>query len=1136
MVELSQSDLTQAAALKFLLRTAHSNSVLYTEFAKKNYIGLLGPVIRSEKCVKTLHLLNGILDTACSMPVITKGPDGFELLPSKNTCIIHAELFISVINHYSDWHHPKNDNCQIIEMLFKVIQALVSEKHLYQSLNIARLNKANLVPTLLNFCKVHLTDGTESKFLSKHAADALISIISTFAGAPPQASLLDDIVKVLLMLHRPSDSFVTHDRSRFYFLLTSAVQTKSKKLSIPLGSRKISLTMRRDMQMGRSNRSPVGSPSKAMLNRSVSLHHSLSSNDSGIKRASSEGGEQSEETIFELDVFYREKKKKSEPKAVPGTSHMNHDDYKNHSRSFDQVHMLGRSPNIERPSSVVLNASDKTKFEKAMAQINFKRQHGHKKRLNNKRKSRGRSRSRTRSITESDSDRSEKSGKLRVRKRSVSEGSSTSSRDKELEFIREYDIIAEEDVRKIEEAPNDKDERCALPSVIQAETTEGIIHIQNGLLKLLRDFILILPDTAVGEVLNHYVTFDIVLVLMNNANASVRTSIILLLAVMCDRNHASAKPINLCHLGNQIALHPAEFGLVQSCVQWVTGSSLNIEHLILQQNLRVTQKWGLNALIAIIPQTLHDTNLANSVIKFINQLYSKSEHDACVFMIDNGLLPSVVRTLSKMHVARDVCQKLVDNMQLLLNTIAFRAISTAGGIQVLWDLLNSITYVEQNKIGTVVRGIRAAHADILLHLLKSFFTKHNNPSLSNFKFTPTELNLYDSILSINEKQTRLDLLLDRIVQFLRNANPSHTPSPQESTLIESMIMMTVNGVSRTGNILPWSLRPGKPMPIKIYAMKMIWKYAKNNDLPINGCDGKMFKTMVHAFLHSDREIIPKQDLDILLSICNVLGVKQSDSNSYLPHAIEKMDANRDSSMKEQRPFVEKSVFKFEQIATNCIDSAMKITRNVVEMQNAERRGAIAHMRFHDEGCLSQEWHLIIDRMTHEGAPWHSPRNYSNTWELDQTEGPSRVRLRMKRSPLNIAPRFFCNPDQDGEINLQPTEPLAYLTSALNMRPGCTLSDQVLYTLPCKHLPVDTEIDGEMIITEYNLIFISNDNNYKTVNVEVNSITDIWLRRYQHNENAVELFLDTNNSLFFIFQLPSDRDILKTYFADRLVQW
>lgn len=964
---MSKSDTLQSAALSFFLKTAHSNSVLYSEFIKKNYIGLLGPVIRSSKCIKSIHLLNSILETACSMPVIGKGPDGFEVQTQKNVCIVYPELFIAVINHYSDWHNPKNDNCQIIEMLFQVIQALVSEKHMYQELNMSRLNKANLVPALLNFCKVHLTDGTHSIFLSKKAADSLINIISIFAGAPPKPVLLDDIVKVLLMLHRPSDSFVTHDRSKFYFLLTSAQQTKTKKLSLPLGARKINLTMKKDIPINRKAKSPVGSPANRILHaRSSSLDRDTPQKNDNFKRFHSEDKSKSSDNQSEQNSNDSSHSTETDFNTAKDTNGFD---------SSDNINILSRSPNIERKSTVVLNGNDKLKFEKALSQINFKRQHGHKKRLNHKRKQSTRSRSR--SITESEADRAAKDKKTNRRQRAKSEGSGV-GKEKELEFIREYDIIAEEDIRKIEEIYNDRDERLVLPSVIQAETAEGIIHIQNGLLKLLRDFILILPDTTVGEVLMHFVTFDIVLVLANNQNSSVRASIILLLSVMCERHVASTKTTNLFNLGNQIALHQAEFPLVQACVQWVTGSLLNIDQLLEKKiHLKIAQKFGLNALIAIIPQTLHDINLATSVIKFVTHLYKCSDQEKCSYMIENGLLPSIVRMLLKIHLGTELMyEKLTDAMQDLLNTIAFRAISTAGCINVLWDLLNGITYVEQNRSGSIHRGIRTAHANILFHLLKSFFTKKNNPSLSSFKFTPSELNLYDSILSINEKQTRLELLLDRIVQFLRNAPMNHSLSPQESSLIESTVMLTVNGISRTASILPWSLRPGKPMPIKLFVIKMLSKYTKNGELPINGCDIKIFKTMVHAFLHSDREIIPVHDREILSNVCTLLGIKQSDTNSYLPHATAKMDLNRENSIKEQKPYVERSVFKFEATATACIESAMKVTRDVVAIQNSERRGAMAHMRFHDENCLSKEWHLIIDRMTHEGAPWHCARNYS----------------------------------------------------------------------------------------------------------------------------------------------------------------
>lgn len=935
--------------------------MLYTEFVKKNYIGLLGPIIRSDKCIKSINLLNSILETACSLPVITRTADIFELLPTKNVCIIYADLFIAVINHCCDWYNKNNENCRIIEMLFMVIQALVSEKHLYQATNISRLNKANLLPALLNFCKVHQTDGAHSKFLSPQAADLLINIISTLAGTPPPSALLDDIVKVLLMLHRPSESFVTHDRSKFYFLLTSALQ-KSKEISLPLASRKIRLTFRKDFHASRNKNSPVGSPKQQGLDR-------FFDRSAGRKKNSSE------RSSVDGDVHNDENRVESLSDHGLSSDRLSDE----RMRSSDPIDMICRSPNIENRSIVSLNANDNTRFEKALTQINFKRHQGHKKRLNSRRKGKGRVR--TRSFTaatpsgEEDGDETERKSK----RRSISERGSSIGKGKDLELIKEYDIIADEDIRKIDEMLN----KCAgedkpmIASVIPADTSEGIIHIQTGLLKLLRDFVLILPDTAVGEVLSHYVTFEIVLVLANNRNASVRAAIILLLAVMCDRHTAVAKPINFFHLGNQISLHPTEFSLVQACVQWVTGSFLSMEQLVLENDLKVMHKWGLNSLIAIIPQTIHDIGLAQSILKFMNQLYLKSDQDSCSYMVENGLLPSVLKTLSKIHVKWGfTCEKLLEAMQNFLNTIALKAISTAGCINVLWDLLNGITFMEQNKSGAVFRGIRMSQATIIVHLIKAFFKMKNNPTLLTFRFHSSELNLSDSILSHTEKRTRFELLLDRTIQYLQNAHPSHTPSPQESILIESMVMLAVNGFTRTSSIIPWIFRPGKPMPIKLYVLKLLWKHARSTDVPLGGCDYKIVKTMIHAFLQTDKEIIPPSDYEILLNVCNTLGIKTSDSNSYLPHAIEKMDSCRESSIKEQRPYVERSIFKFEQTAAACIDSAMKITRNVVEIQNTERRGTMTHIRTHEETCLKQEWNLIIDRMTHEGAPWHCSTTYS----------------------------------------------------------------------------------------------------------------------------------------------------------------
>lgn len=953
---MSNSDVQQSSALQFFLKTAHSTSALYTEFVRHNYIGLLGAIIRSDKCLKTIRLLNSMLETACSGSVITKGPEGFELSQTKNVYIIYADLIVGIINHYSDWHSVSPDNSAIIEMLLSVVQSLVSEKHTYQTLNIARLNKAKLLPALFNFCKIHLIGGAQQISLTQTTAESMVNIIRIFAGAPPQPALLDDIIKVLLMLHRPSNSFITHDRSKFYFLLSPTSQQKAKKTNLPMAARKLSASLRK---------SASNSSLNSFFHRSNSLDRSTetsknssSGSAASVRRSISVNKTSSNETVIELmPLVVRSAKPPKESSSSEGVGQIS----------------------VTKKSTIILHANDKAKFERALSQLNTKRHASGNKRLRKLRSRHNRHYQRQRSITEGgyDTDRDKKASKRR-KKRSISDSGI------DLALFREYDVIADEEVKRISSTLNfsgsDKDTTDKYDSL---EMCYGIVHMQNGLIELLHDFILILPDSTVDEVLSHYVTLDIVLVLANNRNVSVRASIIRLLGVVCDRassccptNSGIIKPIHFFHLGNQIALYPAEHALAQSCVHWVTGSFQSIDQLIQSNNFRVMQKHGLSALIAIVPQTIHDINLARSVFEFLHLLYARADADACAYMNEMGLLPAVIKSLARTYIKwGSENDKLIDRIEQLLCSIALRALCTAGCINILWDLLNCITFIEQNKYGATYRGIRSTQATILLFLIKSFFSRQRNPAHWNFKMG--DLNMTDCILSTSEKRTRLELLLDRTVQFIRTGNLEHAQTTQETKLIEAIVILSMSGFSRGSSIIPWSFLPGNPMPLKLFVIKLIWKHAKSGDLPSVGCDPKVVKTMIHAFWLTDREIIPKPDVDILQNVCKVLGIQQTAANNaYIPQAMIKMELARENSLKEQKPSVDRTVYKFDSVALNAIESAMKITRYVVEIQNSERRNAMASIRVHDETCLTQEWNSIIDRMTHEGAPWHAPRTYS----------------------------------------------------------------------------------------------------------------------------------------------------------------
>lgn len=126
----------------------------------------------------------------------------------------------------------------------------------------------------------------------------------------------------------------------------------------------------------------------------------------------------------------------------------------------------------------------------------------------------------------------------------------------------------------------------------------------------------------------------------------------------------------------------------------------------------------------------------------------------------------------------------------------------------------------------------------------------------------------------------------------------------------------------------------------------------------------------------------------------------------ITQAIEKIENFRQASFKEQEVAVEKSIFKHETLALNVIDTAMRVTREVGDIQNKERSVLINYIRKLQGLDFHKEWMDLIKRMTSEGAPWYCKDLYSNSWEVDNTEGPDKCRRRFKRCVLKVRPRFF----------------------------------------------------------------------------------------------------------------------------------
>lgn len=238
----------------------------------------------------------------------------------------------------------------------------------------------------------------------------------------------------------------------------------------------------------------------------------------------------------------------------------------------------------------------------------------------------------------------------------------------------------------------------------------------------------------------------------------------------------------------------------------------------------------------------------------------------------------------------------------------------------------------------------------------------------------SEVNLPDCLLSLSEKKIRFELLINRVVQFVTHMESSYIQTDEEIKLIEEVVILSVSGCPYGNSIIGWGLCPSRPLPLKVFIIRKLWQHSRFSILPTLSCDGKIVKTMAHKFMLTDKDILSSDDADILSNVCNAMGISAS-TVSNLSHILEKIEFMRNSSIKDQAPSIERTVFKFEAIVQQCIDAAMKITRDVVEIQNMERRILMNEMRVYDESGLSREWNIIIERMTHEGAPWCNEDKY-----------------------------------------------------------------------------------------------------------------------------------------------------------------
>uniref|UniRef100_A0A1A9W7K7 Lysosomal-trafficking regulator n=1 Tax=Glossina brevipalpis TaxID=37001 RepID=A0A1A9W7K7_9MUSC len=1137
VVEKTSNSSTQAMALDLLLNVAFSESQLYTEFQRNDYISLIGYVIKTERCSKDCQLLKGIINNACSQPVINKKGD--HLIINENTVatVVYPRLLIAQLHRYSDWHRSGSENSDVLDMLLIAILALTREKHPQRDFNIEQFHIAGLMKELLNLCKVYVIESPNPVFISKRAADSFVSIISVFAGSPPPPSLLDEIMKLLLLLHKPSECYITHDRSKFYFLLTGEVPTKEKsslaqaahfgRVAAPF---RRSVTKRSHPGVAKlSTDSPVtthtthspNTPSsvdkarKARLERLRKLHKSNSS----YKKALHEFEENLEnmadcsklnknalQLLSPQEVArWREKFKRSTSMTLIATAmkegggSRNKISHTSSSSSFLKYSPLSQRIQRKRvrinsgSSSRSLMSTDKGKYFRT-----------------NSRKSQGSLYSLTTTTNTSNLDYSEN---VTIAHSDGSSCSKTSSQQRRPRVLTKVDFY----------------------------NSAGIAALQSGLLLLLKDFLCLLPDNSIDDVLHHYIKVEFLLVLANHNSTSVRSAILKLMGALVQR--LPSQDLQLCfknlychHLANQLTIYPIDISNFETCLEWVTGQLCNLQSfLICDIRLNVEQRFALNALLAIASKSTmvvnSSTDFSEKCFIVLRNLYAMNIEEQ-INMIEAGLVQCSVKALYYLHTKNNSTnQKTEDSIANLLTTIGEYSLISTGHINIVWDIINMLAFYQEKQVLSVMKGFRAMQAKLQLNWIHMFFPKTNISW--NYKVIP----LTNCPLSISETKTRFDLLINRSAQFFTVSKEKSSPSSHEIDLFELLVSYSIATNQRCNNFIAWGLQPSQPRDLRCFIINALWISCQDDFLPTIICDGKMIKALLWLSLLEDLD----PPIQNLAPLCRRLGINENDSTWNLENEIQRLELQNCTDTAKQKAALEKTIFKSENLAQSCIESSMLTTRKVAELQNSERKLLMNYMKDYDDTHTYTKWLDIVRRMTHEGAPWYNFYSAENSWELDDTEGPSRVHTRLRRCHLDLDKRFFMNNYHELSTRESPTayshytRPLDYLVASYDQQLNISLNSQILYNFPAKYLPVDGEIDGEIIVTDHKLYFLATYRcKYFYVNCDIANITEIWLKRHQHQEKAFEIFLDTNQSLFFSLQNCEDWKIMRDVFCDKIV--
>ncbi|XP_070180486.1 lysosomal-trafficking regulator-like [Littorina saxatilis] len=248
--------------------------------------------------------------------------------------------------------------------------------------------------------------------------------------------------------------------------------------------------------------------------------------------------------------------------------------------------------------------------------------------------------------------------------------------------------------------------------------------------------------------------------------------------------------------------------------------------------------------------------------------------------------------------------------------------------------------------------------------------------------------------------------------------------------------------------------------------------------------------------------------------------------------------------------------RFEELVSRVQNHAIALTRQMAAQQARERSSLVEHIKhtIAQQVQLKKNWQELVHSLTHERGVWHHAESYPQSWELDPTEGPSRIRRRLMRCHLGLQPKYICEPYRQKLVQQEKPPPLKYLfEDDHQVADSATLvyklytSDTVHNTFVCTSVSPATESRGELLLGEQYVYFVADkaisDTDYTQMLLgnrdqmsqmwRYSELSEVHTRWFQLLDIGLEMFVITGRTYLLAFTSTADRDRVATLLLGQL---